>query len=352
MSRHEVALEHSEAARARALPLIQRFGWNATAFQTLHAGFSYHFPFDDACIAYADTGQAWVAAGAPIAPEERLGSALSAFVAAARSAGRRACFFGAEARLLRAAPGLVSALGIGEQPVWDPQRWQGKLQAHASLRAQVRRAHNKQVRVREVSAAELLRGHVRLDVDLVRRRWHARRKLAPFEFLVRVDPIRLAAHSRCFAAEAHGRLVGFASALPVPARDGWFIADLLRDPTAPNGTSEALVDFAMRQLALTRCEWLTLGLAPLAGDVAAPLRFARSRARALYDFEGLRAFKAKLRPDSWVPIYLLYPSQQGPTRSVFDALTAFTGDGWLRFGLQSALHRAALPLNAPRPQIV
>jgi phosphatidylglycerol lysyltransferase len=295
-----------------------------------------------------DTGQAWVAAGAPLTPEDRLGSAARAFVAAARAADRRACFFGAESRFVCASPKLFSALRIGEQPVWDPQRWPGKLQAHASLREQVRRAHNKQVRVREVSADELVRGHTRLDVDQVRRRWYARRKLAPFEFLVRVDPIRLAEHSRGFVAEVQGRLVGFASALPVPAREGWFLADLLRDPSAPNGTSEALVDFAMRQLALTRCEWLTLGLAPLAGEVAAPLRFARNRARALYDFEGLRAFKAKLRPDSWASIYLLYPTQQGPTRSVFDALTAFTGDGWLRFGLHSALHRAACPLSASR----
>lgn len=37
--------------RARVLSLIQRHGWNATAFQTLEAGYAYFFHGDDACVA-------------------------------------------------------------------------------------------------------------------------------------------------------------------------------------------------------------------------------------------------------------------------------------------------------------
>ena len=49
--------------RARAARLAMRFGFNATAFQTLGDGFSYFFVGDDACVPYVDTGRAWVAAG-------------------------------------------------------------------------------------------------------------------------------------------------------------------------------------------------------------------------------------------------------------------------------------------------
>ena len=56
----------TEADRARALALVERHGWNATAFQTVEPGYSYFFHDDDACVAYVDTGSAWVAAGAPL----------------------------------------------------------------------------------------------------------------------------------------------------------------------------------------------------------------------------------------------------------------------------------------------
>ena len=45
------------------LGLVARHGWNATAFQTLEAGYRYFFHGSDACVAYIDTG------AAPIKPE-------------------------------------------------------------------------------------------------------------------------------------------------------------------------------------------------------------------------------------------------------------------------------------------
>src|SRR5262245_60467319 len=61
--------------RERVLALLERHGWNATSFQIMERGFHYWFDGDDACVGYVDTGQAWVAAGPPIAPEGRLAEA-------------------------------------------------------------------------------------------------------------------------------------------------------------------------------------------------------------------------------------------------------------------------------------
>src|SRR4051812_31463878 len=68
--------------RERVLELIQRHGWNATAFQTLESGYSYFFYGSDACVAYVDTGSAWVAAGSPISAPESMATVVEAFLAA------------------------------------------------------------------------------------------------------------------------------------------------------------------------------------------------------------------------------------------------------------------------------
>ncbi|MES1207310.1 MAG: phosphatidylglycerol lysyltransferase domain-containing protein, partial [Pseudomonadota bacterium] len=88
----------------RALALLRRHGWNATSFQILEPGFRYWFDADDACVAYIDTGRAWVAAGAPIAAPELVAAVAQRFVTAAAAQGRRACFFGTEDRFTARAP--------------------------------------------------------------------------------------------------------------------------------------------------------------------------------------------------------------------------------------------------------
>jgi phosphatidylglycerol lysyltransferase len=87
---------------------------------------------------------------------------------------------------------------------------------------------------------------------------------------------------------------------------------------------------------------VTLGLAPLAGRVPPPLRLARRAGRRLYDFEGLRAFKAKLRPVRWDPVYLSFPPGSGPVRSIVDVLAAFARGGLWRFGLRTLARGPAL----------
>jgi phosphatidylglycerol lysyltransferase len=93
-----------------------------------------------------------------------------------------------------------------------------------------------------------------------------------------------------------------------------------------------LIDAVMRWAAERNCDWLTLGLAPLAGDVSPLLRAARSSGSLLYDFQGLRSYKAKLEPEKWLPIFLSYPPTQSAWRSVLDALWAFTRTGFWGFG--------------------
>ncbi len=317
--------------RARAHELVRRYGWNATAFQTLEQGYRYFF-HGSGCVAYVDTGRAWVVAGAPIAPPPDIPGVLSAFLERARLVRRRVCFFATEQRLLELAGERLRSLRIGEQPVWDPRDWPEILRRRRSLREQLRRARAKGVTVREVSASELEGGDTRQRIASVAERWLSTRSMAPMEFLVRLELFSFSADRRCFVAELGERVVGVAGVVPVPARPGWFIEDLVRDPSAPNGTAEALIDGVMRWADARGERWLTLGLAPLAGDVSPLLRLARASGKFLYDFNGLRSYKAKLEPEEWMPIYLSYPPTQSGASALVDALAAFTRTGFWGFG--------------------
>jgi phosphatidylglycerol lysyltransferase len=338
----------SEGGRARALALLRRHGWNATSFQILEPGFLYWFDDQspDACVAYLDTGRAWVAAGAPIAAPERAPIAAQRFAAAATLRGRRACFFGTEIRF--AAAGPFAAMRIGEQPVWDPAGWDETLRGAPSLRAQIRRARAKGVAVASFDPRLLAEPHgaPRADVDRLIARWQAARPMPPMGFLVQMHLDSALEERRLFAATRDGELVGFLSMVPVFARRGWFVEDLLRLPESPNGTAELLVDAAMRAAGDDGSRYLTLGLAPLAGPVGPWLRVARRTGLPLYDFRGVHAFKAKLRPQGWDPIFLSYPPAQSGIATVYDALAAFARGGLLRFGLQTLLRRPAVLIQA------
>ena len=140
-----------------------------------------------------------------------------------------------------------------------------------------------------------------------------------------------------FFAQRAGKLVGFAGVVPIYARNGRFIEDLVRASDAPNGTVELLVDAAMRDAEATRADYVTLGLAPLSGAVPFALRLAGRYGSALYDFRGLKAFKAKFRPREWTPIYLSYPRDQASHVAIYDSLTAFSRRGLLRYGIETFL---------------
>jgi phosphatidylglycerol lysyltransferase len=331
----------SSRERGRVLSLLRRHGWNATSFQILEEGFSYWFEADAACVAYVDTGGAWVAAGAPIAAEERLGDVARAFVSAAERVGRSAYFFATERRF--ASSSGFEHLLIGEQPVWDPRAWPLTLRQTPSLREQLRRARAKGVRVSRArpEAYASPQAPLRLAIESLIQSWQGSKAMPPMGFLVGIDPFEFADERRLFVArlgdDEADPMVGFAAAIPVFARRGWFLEDLIRAPNAPNGTTELLVDAAMTDAAALGSDYLTLGLSPLAGDVPWSLGVARKYSAPLYDFRGLRAFKAKFRPQRWTPIHLSYPRGLSATRAVYESLRAFARRGLLRYGLETLL---------------
>jgi len=331
-SRPEIA--DDDAARARAHEILRRHGARAFSFPLLERGFRYLF-VEEGFVAHVDTGATWVGGGEPIAPVERRPEAARAFFEAARAAGRRACIFGVGAAFAESSG--LPRMRIGEQPFWDARRWPERLAASASLRYQLRRAEGKGVRARLVSPEQVADpdAPLRREVDALIAGWLDARPMAPMGFLVDVQPFDHAAERLYVVAEQEGRVVGFLAAVPIYRADGWLFEDVLRAPGAPNGTAELLVDAGMRRAAALERPHVTLGLAPLAGPVPRALRVIAALVRPLFDFRGLHAFKEKLGPDSWEPIYLVAAPGRSPWIALADSLDAFAKGDVLRFGLET-----------------
>ena len=316
--------------RDRVLSLLKRFGWNATAFQTLGEGFDYWFDGDDACVAYCDTGRGWVAAGSPLCSNERIAEVSKKFVDAARAKGHRVCFFGVEDRFVLATG--YEPMPVGEQPVWNPRDWATTVRNAKSLKEQLRRATSHGVKTRLFEPTRDAAA-----VAALRARSQSNRPMAPMGFLVSPADDAWAAERLSWVAEHDNRLVGFVAAAPIYARAGWLIEEFLRDPAAPNGTIELLIDTAMKRFADDGQGYCTLGLAPLAGDIEPWLRTIAQLGSGLYDFGGLQRFKSRLKPQRWDTISVAVPDGGSLVLALFDTLRAFARGNLLRFGLETLL---------------
>ena len=333
---------------ARALAMIQRHGGTATAFRALGAGLEHWYwtdgEEDRGLVAYRRMHGAMVSAGEPVAAADDVLAVADAFVAFATSQRCRPSFFATEGRFAESP--LFRRVMLGEEPVWDPRSWAAAVAEHRSLREQLRRARAKGVTVQRCDADRLREPMLRAALERLIDRWFAVRPMARMGFLVEVDPFRWLSQRRSFVAMRDGVPVALLSLVPVPTREGWLFEQLLRDPDAPNGTAELVVHHAMQALAAEGVSWVTLGLAPLAGAVGGWLRVARSWSRPLYNFDGLAAFKRKLRPQRWEPIYLTCPREHSPARAMLDGLRAFANGPLWRFGVRTVLRGPAALLRA------
>jgi len=328
-------------------------GRDAMAFLAVESSMRHWFDGNGACVAYVETSRAWVAACSPLLgadPDdyaEELHRAASRFVEAARACGRRACFFGSEAPQHDG----MSRLLVGEQPIFHPGEWLNDLKSRRRLREQLRRARAKGLRVRRVAPEDLEPGSdLRLEIERLAESWLRSRHIEPMGFLVALEPFHCPALHRYFVAELGGRAVGFLSAVPIGKQRAWLVEDVVRAASAPNGTTETLIVALMREV--QDSAYVTLGLTPLAGAVASPLRIVRWISRPLFDFEGLRAFRERLHPHAWQPVWLLYPRGQSPVFPILDSLRAFARGSLAMFAARSFVrHPSGLPwaLALPLP---
>jgi hypothetical protein len=227
---------------------------------------------------------------------------------------------------------------VGEQPSARASEWEDATRRTRSLKEQLRRARAKQLVAKPVSSAELCPGTaLREGVDALLRRWVASRRIEPMSFVVSPDPFTLPEWHRYVVAFRNDGVVGFLSAIPAYT-DGWLVEHIVCARNAPNGTAESMLHALHTSLVADGQPEarVSLGLAPLAGNEAWQMA-ARSLARPLFDFEGLRRFKTRLRPKTWTSVWLVSAPGRRTAVALVDVLTAFAGGSLVRFGLRSLL---------------
>ncbi|MBB6049256.1 DUF2156 domain-containing protein [Armatimonas rosea] len=311
--------------------LLRQYAWNATAYQIVNPGIVHWFsPEGDAVIGYVTRAGVRVVAGAPVCDEARLAAVLAAFAQEAAHAGEQVCYFGAAGRVFSLLSELAghSVVVLGAQPVWNPQalpNWR------PSLRAQLSRARNKGVTVREWPVTE---AESHPELARVLGEWLARKPLPSMHFLVEPQTLAALTDKRVFVAEQGGSPLGFVTLAPIPARQGWLTEQFVRGRGAPNGTVELMLDAALRAIAADGAQYATMGLVPLSSGTWDPalynplwLRFTlgwvRAHGQRFYNFGGLEAFKAKFSPSGWEPIYAIANEPRFSPRTLWAIAAAF-----------------------------
>jgi phosphatidylglycerol lysyltransferase len=316
----------------RARPIVATYG-SATAMLVFTGDKALFFDrTGEAFLMYAVHGRSWVVMGEPIGPKERWAELLWDFHAQVDRHGGRTVFYqvGPDA--------LPWMLDLGLRPVKIGENARISLAGfdlQGKHRSELRNVRNKAPRLGlsfEILPREEVPGHLD-ELAGVSAAWLAERKTREKRFsLGRFDPAYLAT-SPCAVVRQHGRIIAFANIWQ--AADGQEISiDLMRFvPEAPSGTMDYLIVETILWAKAKGAAWFDLGMAPLAGLPEHRLaslwsKFGRIAVRhggRLYNFQGLRAFKAKFEP-TWRPSYLLYPGIS--LGHVLPDITALIAGGW------------------------
>jgi phosphatidylglycerol lysyltransferase len=338
--------------------IVRRRGYNTTSYQILNPGFSFWIDETlDAAVGYVDRHGVRVVGGAPVCADERLDQVMQAFERDAARYGRDVVYFCAEDRVaeLAARDAMRTTFPIGAQPFWRPDVLLHEFATHTSLRAQLSRARNKQISVREAAALDAFELHA---LERCLAEWMEDRPLPPLHFLIETQTLAHLEDRRLIVAERAGAPIGFLVATPIPARNGWLVEQIVRGKDAPNGTAELLLHHAALVLRRADASLITLGLAPLAHRaepivdrsprwLRVMLGALRTHGRTFYNFAGLESFKAKFRGARWAPVYASLAPGTSLPRALLAVTAAFSGEPLRRF-IPRTLARALLLAAASR----
>jgi lysylphosphatidylglycerol synthetase-like protein (DUF2156 family) len=274
-------------------------------------------PLGRGVISYYSVGNTWLASD-PFAPESDIVGVASDFIAEAKEQNQLVSFVPATMRLAVHAGALgMDAEPIGASPYFDLQTWAPRGDRGKKVRAAVNQSRRSGVSVEEVCGKEISK----TEVTELCAAWLKTRRSVEFGWVFTLDPLRFSERKRFFLARTPcGEMIGLLAASPIPARNGWYLEDVLRHPHAPNGTSDLLIVEGMSSLARTGSHTATLGTVLAAylelGDnlrrgnhlVARKMfRTFGTHMESVYNFSGLRRFKAKFAPSWWEPEFVMFP---------------------------------------------
>ncbi len=319
--------------RRRAFELLRTFGQTTTSYMTTWPGNVVLLNGQrDAYVAYRLIGDVAIVLGDPIGSPEGCQRAIDEFLDVAAGNGWTPCFYGASDRFLNEYDrhGLAW-VNVGEDAILDLK----DLSFRGKSWQDVRTARN---RARRDGISFELIDQSRANAEIVQQLWEIsaewtqQRALPEMNFTLGhlTDPpdpqVRTAV-----AVDVSGRVHGFASWLPVYARNGWVIDLMRRRRDAVPGVMEFLIAESLLVFQQEGCTFASLSAAPLAqlsphrqrfSTIERALSLAAERLDSFYHFASLNDFKAKFQP-GWEPIYLAYPGAGNLPRIGYALLRAY-----------------------------
>jgi pimeloyl-ACP methyl ester carboxylesterase len=327
-------------ASAELLRFHQLYGYNAHSLVAIAPGVRlWSCPETEGAVGFNDFGKVWLVSGDPLASEENQATVANHFLRAASAQGRSVAFIPATERFAKHSSRLgLRAVKIGSAPYFDLTTWAPRGDRAKKVRAGVNQARRAGVEVTQV---------INIDEKLIRetvclcKSWlTTRRSPIKFEWLFSVDLFQHRSRKKYFTArDPTGRLVGFLAASPIPARDGWYLEDVLRLPEAPNGTVDLLVVEVLKSLKRDGAKLATLGTAPMAMEgsvdsvqysskLSKVARLVANVFAVFYNSDGVRRFKAKFAPSWWESEYILISRNvTAPPRVIYALVQAIVPAG-------------------------
>jgi phosphatidylglycerol lysyltransferase len=295
-------VSHPDSQPFEPLAALQKHGYNTHSFLSLYPGVQYYrIPGRSGYVPYVTTHKMVLAAGEPIASEEELPELIQSFLAHFRDRKKYIGFIPVSQKttfILQKAG--FDKVHVGREPIFDltnlpkPSR---------SIRQAIRRALRKGLRVVPYDA---------VYEDAIQRlcdSWQNSHEIPALGFLFQLKPLERREYKRYFLlVDENDHLLALLACSPIYGRNGWYLEDFIRDPSAPNGGSELLIESAMECLSQEGFEMATLAAAPLAGlpdrDQAHPLankilKLVYRRLSFIYHFQTLEFFKGKFGPSVW-----------------------------------------------------
>lgn len=264
-------------------------------------------------IMYAVQGRTWVALGDPVGPEAEAAELVRLFLERCDDFGGVPVFYEiGKTRLHMYVDHGLGFVKLGEEAKVDLTQFSLEGGRAAKYRQALRRLEKDGATFRIVDAADVraLIAPLRAVSD----NWLAAKASAEKGFSLGFFTEEYVSRFPVAVIERGGRILAFANIWPAANRDELSI-DLMRyHHDAPANVMEALFVHLMKWGHEQGYRRFVLGMAPLSGFEESPVAslwnklgaFVYEHGEAVYNFQGLRAYKEKFNP-VWEPHYLAYP---------------------------------------------
>jgi phosphatidylglycerol lysyltransferase len=290
-------------------------------------------------VMYGVKGRTWVALGDPVGPPERLSDLVRDFLERADDFNDVPVFYEVRKdQLHRYADFGLTFIKLGEEARVD-------LAAFSLDGSQARgfRQVLHHLEKRGATFRVIPQNGVAAVMDQLRAvsdEWLAKKHAAEKGFSLGFFKPEYLQRFPVAVIEHAGRIVAFANVWTAGGREELSV-DLMRyGRDAPEEAMEGLFVHLMNWGHEQGYRWFSLGMAPLAGFEHSPVAplwarvgsFVYEHGGALYNFQGLRAFKDKFHP-VWEPRYLVYPGGLHLPRVLAD-VAALVAGGYRRILLR------------------